>query len=699
MSKRIAVDPKATVTVADYLTIERLVRERPSVSNLEKSAQLFPSCAIFWSTYLDYLIETPEKGLKVAERAVAVCPHIDLWKRYLALAKSVSRLPDFFPIYEKAISEIGNDSKSTDFWIEYLYILRALFNTQILVQNECLDNPSNLPPNAFLVPLSPIPPAGLTEDILDVEGFKQMTLKPTVTSMREVFQSALSVPMERIDAIWDDYQAYEQVVANAMVAMAQNAPTIGGLPPPQLMAGVQASKLLSEYSNRWIQSKQGLKELTRIYAPINLYFSPIPLDATTAETVKANVIGWRRVVAFEKTNPFKLGYVKFQARLAHVFKLCMMSNVYVAEFWVEMFVWTLADRGPEAALQVLEKGVKEYLVHDVLLRLIIAYLLEETGQTDKAFAAYSESLTHYTQFAKPTPSVLMHWIRFACRSFSGLQGRNLFLQHLQSGSIHVDYRLVIAFAKLELRMMNNTAGALKVLEMGLIRFAKLAVAKTEIEKLIAQIKSDVLGVALGDRSAPILAKSFDDAQRSLQLYKLGFGGVEAAPTNEEVVDLVGSDAAAGGLKRPDVSLMHSFKPSMEEPAVEKFKLAKPLKSLVELLPVSTTSALPNTDALLKMLQTVDLPPVAVGNVKRLEEDPHLEQLRRDRDDHAVQSQGANLKRLLVGGEDKKDDDVIIKSDLMDQEREQRDFLSALASNIHRERVYYKRHKLISLPIT
>jgi hypothetical protein len=708
-TKKPSIDPKSTITVADYLAIEKLVRERPSVSSLEKSVQLFPSCAIFWVTYLDFLSETPEKALKVAERAVNHCPHIDLWKRYLSLAKFSSRLPEYYPIYDKAINAVGNDPKSSDFWIEALYIQRALFNTHLLISNDCLENPTALPSHFFLLPLSAQPPKDLSEDVLDVEALKIILdnasiPKPSISSIRDVFHSALSVPMEKLDTVYDEYQSFEQVVATALVAMAQNAPTIGGMPPPQMMAGVQASKYLSEYSTRWIQSKNGLKEIQRVYADVNFYFAPIPLSSQAAQTVQGNILAWRRVLKFEKTNPFKLSYKKFKARLNHVFSLCMMSNVYVSEFWIDKVVWLLADAGIEPALVVLETAIKEYLAHDVLLRLVKAYLLEESGQIGKALEWYTESLAHYSAVKKPVPSLLMHQVRFACRSISTIHARNIFLQHVAAKSIHIqDWKIFAAFAKLELYTMKNPPGALKVLQFARNFFPEKA--KENLEAVVAEIES-FCGERKPIQHPPVLSLGLEEAKNLLRFGNIGFEN-EVVADDQEVVDLEESNDVEGGIKRPDPARMMAYKPGMESNEEERGTsnsiegvlnrlITHPLKSLSKLLPDCTSSSVPDTDIVLKTLQTIVLPEVSIGGLRqRLEEDPAIEQLRREREE--VKGQQANLKRLLVAGDEKRDDDdVIIKSDLLDEEREQREFLSALASNIHRERVYYKRHKIIAM---
>ena len=703
MSQR-RIDPKATVTVSDYLTIERLIRERPSPSNLDKAVQLFPTCAIFWLTYLDFLLENPEKAIKVAERAVNACPTVDLWRRYLNLSKSMYRLPEVFPLYERAIASIGTDAKSSEFWIEYLYIIRALYNTQVLVQYQCLDNVAALPNTAILVPLSPAIPSGLNADFLDVEGLKIIQYRPTVQSIREIFQASLFVPMERIDAVWDEYQAYEQVIANAMVSMAQNMPTIGGMPPPAMLAGVQASKLLTEYSSRWGQSKQGLKELERIYAAINTYFAPLPLDQNSAETVRPNIHAWRRVLEFEKSNHFKLPYVRFKARMDWVLNQSLLSNVYVSEFWIEKCVFTLAHEGLVQATAVLETAIREYLANDVLLRLVLACLHEENGDVLKAQSVFTESLAHFTSTKKAVPALLMHYIRFAARCLSKVHARTIFLDAFSAASIHVDYKVVSAFAQLELRCFNSPDTARRVVHLGLAKMGKDLMAEQTLQGTLAEIEGQVadsfLWVSGSDSliQRPTLVVNEAILQSSL----MGKGDKKTEDA-DVVLDVSGEDHKTGGaiVFRPEVSKMMSFRPGMDsEQTMESGtnslqttqSVPKALLALLELIPRVTQSTVPDTDVVLGRIQKAVLPSVLMGN-KRFEEDPQIDSIRRQREEKAAE---AAVKRLLAANNED-NDDVIIKSDLfMDEEVDQRQFLSALASNIHRERINYKRHKIVAV---
>jgi hypothetical protein len=587
------------------------------------------------------------------------------------------------------------DSKSVDFWIEYLYILRALYNTQVLVQYQCVDNPAALPPTAVLVPLSAQIPTGLNADFVDVEGLKIIQYRPSITSIREMFQAALFVPMDRIDTIWDDYQAFEQIVANTMVSMAQNLPTIGGMPPPAMLAGVQASKLLTEYSTRWGQSKQGLKELERIYAAVNAYFAPLPLDTSSAETVKSNIFAWRRVLEFEKSNHFKLPYHRFRARMEWVQNQCLLSNVYVSEFWVEKCVWTLTHEGMVQGIMVLESAIREYLAHDVLLRLVLACLHEESGEVSKAQAVFVDSLSHFTTAKKPVPSLLMHYVRFAARCLSKVHARTIFLDHFASGSIHVDARVVCAFAKLELRCFNSAENAQRVLELGKARFSKngeamAAFVKTEKELSGNQHESFLVRID-GDS---LIAKSMNLVTEAIVQSALM---TPSTDINEEVLDVSEEERNFAGIRRPELSKMMSFRPGMDGPDMGP-GMENPggvgkssLLALIELLPKVTRSTVVDTDVVLSRLQRAELPPVTIGG-KRFDEDPQVESMRRQREEKAA---AAALKRLLAANEAKDSEDVIIKSDLyLDEESEQREFLSALASNIHRERMNYKRLKLV-----
>ena len=702
-----AENPKSRISVADYVAIERLIRERSSLTTLEKAVQLFPTCAMFWVTYLEFLVENPEKAYQVAERAVSQCSHIDLWKRWLNLGKSIYRLPDFIHIYEKAVDAIGNDYQSVDFWLEYTYVMRALFNLQTLNQFSA-EGPEQLPPNAFLLPLSTMLPPGITEDMVEVEGLKLIENRPTIASIRDIFQTALSIPMERIDALWDEYQAFEQVVATAMNTMAQSIPVFPGMPPPPAaLASIQATKMLSEYSNRWIQSKQGLREISRLYSSVNLYFAPIPLDSSTVVTLQPNILKWREIITHEKCNPLKLNFKRFSARMNFVLRQCLMVNVYVAEFWYERFIWELSCNGYDAAHDVIQKAITEYLTRDSTLRIVLALILEEMGKIQEAFTHLNESVEFFSSVGTPTPALFMHFVRFCVRGMGAAHGRNLFLRALREKSIHVTPALCLAFAKLEWITLQNPGGAREVLDLaeslfpnhlnfqvGNCYFRKelqLAVAPT-ITKPTRE-PSNVMLCTLNDAQGCVL----QGFMASLRMDSNDRGDMVELDVLED------EEKAIGGVRRPELSRMQPYKPGMEfdEAPMDighrktRSGLPSSLRALLTVLPVCE-GHVPDTDTTLRALQVMQLPAIAISTLKRFEEDIQIENLRREKEAAgglAVIQDGETLKRLIG---DEKDENMLIKADLLDDEKDSREFLSALAANIHRERVNYKRHKLSAI---
>ena len=697
---------KSKLSFADYAAIERLIRERPSLATLEKAVQLFPTCVIFWITYLEFLVENQEKAFKVAERAICHCPHIDLWRRYLNLGKSLYRLPDYFHIYEKAVAAIGNDYQSVDFWIEYTYLLRAIFNIQTLSQFG-IDDAAKLPPNAFLLPLSTVLPAGITEDTLDVDSLTNVKDRPSIATIRDVFQTGLSVPMERIDSLWDEYQAFEQVVASAMNSMAQSIPVFPGMPPPPAaLASIQATKMLSEYSNRWIQSKQGLREINRLYSAVNLYFAPIPLDPSTATTLQTNILKWREIVKHEKSNPLKLNFKKFASRMDFVLKQCLMVNVYVSEFWYEMFIWNLSSRGFDDGIDVLRTAVDEFLSRDVTLRIVLSLVYEEMGRISDTSKFINDSLKYLEQIGISAPSLLMHYIRFCVRCQGARQGRSVFLDVLREKSIHLSPEVVLAFAKLEVSTLHNPIGALRVLDLltDSVDGVDTVILK-EVQDLKLQIASSLndVGERLSRDRCTILDMSHTDAHSIIQE---GFMASLRDDINEkgdlvELDNVEEDEKDAGGVRRPELTRMQSFKPGMDydEGSTDqgkgrnavKVSLPSSLRALVTVLP-SCEGHVPETDTVLRALQMMTLPGIAIASLKRFEEDIHIESLRREKEAGGapVTNDGDSLKRLI--GEEK-NDNILIKADLLDDEKDQREFLSALAANVHRDRVNYKRHKL------
>jgi hypothetical protein len=551
--------------------------------------------------------------------------------------------------------------------------------------------------------------------MVDLEGLKLIEIRPSVATIREQFHNALSVPMERLDSVWDEYQAFEQVVANAMSVMAQSIPVFPGMPPPPAaLASIQATKMLSEFSNRWIQSKQGLKEVTRLYSSLNLYFAPIPLDATTAGALQSNILSWRRVIAFEKTNPFKLNYKRFVSRIEFVHKQCLMSNVYVAEFWFEIFIWKLVSEGHKSALELLLNAVNNYLVNDCMIRMVVAIVYEEMGEKDEANEFILKSLEYYSVVQKPVPSLLMHYIRFCIRSHGVIHGRNAFLRAVREQSIHVNHDVILAFSRLEMYALQNPKGAFKILDIGRVVYQDPQV----FDRMEIQMRAETLG----ESPKQLVDLEFDwllcptrilDLEPSLAEKCIDYSGLGVTQTIEKSemidIDISGEEGKdIGGVRRPELTRMQSYKPSMdydEDTGIiqgDKFNKASfipsSLKALLVVLP-HCEGSIPATDTVLKALQIIDLPAIPITSLKRFDEDANLEQIRREKETSAASgatiNAGSNLKRLINDG--KQDlDDVIIKSDYFDDDREQREFLSALAANIHRERVNYKRYKLQSI---
>ena len=127
LSKRALAD----VTLLEIGALEEQLQSNASVQTFEKALRRVPSCAMFWLRYMEFLSDFPEKSVRVAERALLVCPHPDVYKKYLQIIKEVGTVQELLAAYGKAVHGIGQYWKSGEIWAEYTVLLKLVHNHQL----------------------------------------------------------------------------------------------------------------------------------------------------------------------------------------------------------------------------------------------------------------------------------------------------------------------------------------------------------------------------------------------------------------------------------------------------------------------------------------------------------------------------------------------------------------------------------------
>lgn len=120
-----------------------------SVSKFESAVTKYPSAAVFWIKYLDYMSETVGADAKrraaLSVRATEHCPiviqlsicqfdhpppvivirlelnpsQVAIWERHLANVKAAQPLAQLLPTYSDALQAVGQDRDSGRLWMEY----------------------------------------------------------------------------------------------------------------------------------------------------------------------------------------------------------------------------------------------------------------------------------------------------------------------------------------------------------------------------------------------------------------------------------------------------------------------------------------------------------------------------------------------------------------------------------------------------
>ena len=243
------------VTLLEIAELEDEMQLNPSVQSYEKALRRIPSSADYWLRYIDFLSEFPERALKLAERAVTVCPHIDVWRRLLSLSKDLCTLTEMLHVYSRFLhGGVCGFYKMGEIYLEYLYLLKRIHNHRVgSTLGESTSNVMQMQPSISTgecaVPLPSKVPANLPPNLLDEYAFNSVTgFNVDLSFIRQIYHTALSAPIDKLDIIYDDYQLFEQTVG-AVAAGANTvmtAPTVAS--GAQSAGAIQSAKFITMYS-------------------------------------------------------------------------------------------------------------------------------------------------------------------------------------------------------------------------------------------------------------------------------------------------------------------------------------------------------------------------------------------------------------------------------------------------------------------
>lgn len=136
----------------------------------------FPLSAMFWKKLIELYIKGSEYALArdALDTCLNDCRNVDLWRLHLSLIVSSGRETTFSGLeaeFERAVASVGYCMTSSPIWLDYVQFLRD----------------------------TPVPDNNVLE-----AGKK-------VAALRSLLQRAVCVPADGMDALWQDYEAFERV--------------------------------------------------------------------------------------------------------------------------------------------------------------------------------------------------------------------------------------------------------------------------------------------------------------------------------------------------------------------------------------------------------------------------------------------------------------------------------------------------------
>ncbi|TPX64574.1 hypothetical protein CcCBS67573_g08380 [Chytriomyces confervae] len=321
---------------------------------IEEYVAVFPSVTRIWVEFIAF--ETRMRAYDKLEalftrclRAVVAVP---VWEKYLDYIKSVhSNAPvdrkeearkTILKAFELVLSNVGLDRESGHIWLDYLKYIKNL------------------------------------------DGLNSFELQQMMDLQRKVFHKALSIPLTNIEAIWKEYDAFENSLNKLTVPISPISPLPGRTR--------SAKKLLSERSALYMTARTAYREMKIITAVIDAAsktWMPTPTTWSEADQEVASLRAWKKYISWEKTNPLRLEDPSIvSARVMYAYKSALLMMRFFPELWYDAARYLIELGKLDEAAALLQQAV-EALPRSLLLSFALAELEEsrkrEFSEISKVF--------------------------------------------------------------------------------------------------------------------------------------------------------------------------------------------------------------------------------------------------------------------------------------------------------------------------
>ncbi|GAA5932051.1 hypothetical protein JCM3775_004224 [Rhodotorula graminis] len=308
----------------------------------EKFLAVFPDAAQQWIAYcnLELTHNLFDRVEAIFGRCCRSSTSVDLWRFYLDYIRRVNPIDPanldlakqarsvIGAAFEFALSHVGHDRRAGDIWGEYIAFLKEA------------------------------PTRGTWED------------QQKMDQLRKAFQRAVQAPLNSVEMIWQDYNAFENNLSK-----------------------MTAKKFIAELSPAYMTARKTLRELRaqhdHLYAPL----LPRRPDWSAPEEREA-VEGWKRYLAFEETNPLELEDPNLlHQRVNFAYRKAISKLRFHPEIWYLATSFNLRMGRVEDAHKQLREGLSANK-SSLLLAYTLADLEEGKPDLAAAYAIYDSLIEH-----------------------------------------------------------------------------------------------------------------------------------------------------------------------------------------------------------------------------------------------------------------------------------------------------------------
>ncbi|KAI9209457.1 uncharacterized protein BJ171DRAFT_487077 [Polychytrium aggregatum] len=301
----------------------------------------FPTSARHWISYVEFeqKLQCFDKVDAIFTRCLRSVVNVDLWKVYLTYIRKIHPVTNvsvekrtenratITKAYEFVLQNIGIDKESGSIWSDYLNFIKS----------------------------------GETKSTYEEQQ--------KMAQLRAVYHRVIAIPISNIEAIWKEYDVFENGLNKLM-----------------------AKKFLSEKSPGYITARVNYKNLKNLTEFIDKQKTWMAVPTRWTERECRMVQSWHKVIQWEKSNPLALEEKSaVVARVMHAYKCALLMLRLYPQVWHEAVMYLAEVGKPDESLAMLKSGL-EANPRSLLLSFALAEFEEAAKKPFSEIAPIFDSL-------------------------------------------------------------------------------------------------------------------------------------------------------------------------------------------------------------------------------------------------------------------------------------------------------------------